>query len=509
MGLFNNFPWTNLHELNLQWIVETLKKCYSPDNPPEAMVISVNGESGEVILYKNAVIRFPDVQDIEWNIWRNTDGQANGIEFNKNNPAKRIQGTYRFAIYDEGNPPPYPVVSVNGETGTIELYTEAYIEFPDITENNWGIQRKLNADTVNETMVGIMLDDDGNLSVTKDETSIPVYTENNPPTFPVTSVNGMTGAVVINPLVSSVDGMTGAVQTWGYKNTSKIDIPIPSNTDDWSIGREIDQGGNLSIKIMYDDNIQKCTAYMIYNDGVNTPTAIKLLTNDDIPSSSGVVSFNGLTGALTITGAELKVNSNTTETINTAISNLNTAVTNLTNDDTILNNEVTNLKNQQSTLAVVIRNDTTPLTAIESNQLVYIIDSDLPNTPDGFYFANNAIASETTITANDIRELNVPGGVLNYFNRKINRRVSGVTSKSALETRITDICTSMDNADITFGYIIVGFADQTIGIAGAPGFVVYWKRASDSYGAIIFNANYIASDYYYGGAHHWYPFASV
>ena len=63
MALFENFPYTNLHELNLDWIIETLKKCYSPDNPPESMVISVNGASGVVTLYPEAIIRFPDVQD--------------------------------------------------------------------------------------------------------------------------------------------------------------------------------------------------------------------------------------------------------------------------------------------------------------------------------------------------------------------------------------------------------------------------------------------------------------
>ena len=313
MSMFENFPYTNLHELNLQWLIEEVKKCYSPDNPPEAMVISVNGESGIVTLYRDARISFPDVDAVQWNMYRGTDGKITGIEFNKDAPATRINGIQRFVIYDAGNPPPYPVVSVNGQTGAIILYSEAYVEFPDLDGDNWGIQRKLNADTENETIVGLMLNDDGDLSITKDEDTIPVYTSDNPPPYPV----------------RSVDGMTGNVNTWGHTANSKIDIPIPARGDDWSIGRVIDQGGNLSIKIMYDDNIQKCTAYMIYDDGVNTPTPVKLLTLDDIPSSSGVISVNGNTGVVVLTGADIKINSNSNDSIETVIQNTINNIINL------------------------------------------------------------------------------------------------------------------------------------------------------------------------------------
>lgn len=322
MSMFENFPYTNLHELNLQWLIEEVKKCYSPDNPPEAMVISVNGESGIVTLYRDAHIAFPDVDAIQWNMYRGSDGKITGIEFNKDAPATRINGNQRFVIYDAGNPPPYPVVSVNGETGSITLYSEAYVEFPDLDGDNWGIQRKLNANTENETMIGFMLDDEGNFSVTKDEDSIPVFTEDNPPPYPV----------------RSVDGLTGNVHTWGYNTASKINIPLPAPGDDWSIGRVIDQGGNLSIKIMYDDNIQKCTAYMVYDDGVNTPTPVKLLTLDDIPSSSGVVSINGNTGVVIITGSDINLSTNYNKTLEAIINGLKSSIGIVENTDIATHN---------------------------------------------------------------------------------------------------------------------------------------------------------------------------
>ena len=47
MSLFENFPYTNLHELNLDWLIENLKQMQ------DVQVLSVNGQTGHVILYEN------------------------------------------------------------------------------------------------------------------------------------------------------------------------------------------------------------------------------------------------------------------------------------------------------------------------------------------------------------------------------------------------------------------------------------------------------------------------
>ena len=52
--MFHQFPYTNLHELNLDWLIEKVKEAYSPDNPPENIVLSVNGQTGDVVLYEGA-----------------------------------------------------------------------------------------------------------------------------------------------------------------------------------------------------------------------------------------------------------------------------------------------------------------------------------------------------------------------------------------------------------------------------------------------------------------------
>ena len=104
-------PYTNLHELNLDWIINALK---------ESGVISVNGETGIVVLYKEANIELPDIPaDLNWSIKRKTNGTNVGIKFNKAAPMQRIYGNSEFTVYDTGNPPPYPVTSVNGSTGAV------------------------------------------------------------------------------------------------------------------------------------------------------------------------------------------------------------------------------------------------------------------------------------------------------------------------------------------------------------------------------------------------------
>lgn len=106
-------PYTNLHELNLDWIINALK---------ESGVESVNGQSGVVVLYQDATVELPAIPtDLNWVLQRKTNGTEVGIKFNKAAPLQRVYGNSTFAIYDEGNPPAYPVSSVNGQTGAVVI----------------------------------------------------------------------------------------------------------------------------------------------------------------------------------------------------------------------------------------------------------------------------------------------------------------------------------------------------------------------------------------------------
>ena len=134
-------PYTNLHELNLDWIINNLK---------DAGVTSVNGETGIVVLYKEAEVQLPDIpSDLNWRIVRKANGTMEGIKFNKALPMQRVHGSSEFAVYDEGNPPPYPVTSVNGNTGAVTVpvaFDSMVNDFLNIStvspDHSWTLNRK-------------------------------------------------------------------------------------------------------------------------------------------------------------------------------------------------------------------------------------------------------------------------------------------------------------------------------------------------------------------------------
>ena len=135
--MFEDFPYTNFHDLNLDWLLNKIMEAYSPENPPPVgLVLSVNGDTGAVVLYKEAIITLPAIPENAWNIHRIADGASSGIQFIKGQPMQRIDGVNRYNVYDEGNPPPtyISVTSVNGQNGIVNLTGEDI--FTDVGELN-------------------------------------------------------------------------------------------------------------------------------------------------------------------------------------------------------------------------------------------------------------------------------------------------------------------------------------------------------------------------------------
>lgn len=223
--MFENFPYTNFHDLNLDWIIEKIMEAYSPDNPPPVgLVLSVNGETGAVVLYKEQNVQLPSIEETSWNFYRLTDGIAEGIKFTKGQPAERIDGSNRYQIYDTGNPPPSvnpPVSSVDGMTGEVKTWANsAYQTLQTPTPapaNIWDLRRELN----NGDKVGIEFEYDSVNNVYKaylkytPSGGVPARVEllssANIPESGVVSVNNKTGIVTLTGSDISVN--VGGLET--------------------------------------------------------------------------------------------------------------------------------------------------------------------------------------------------------------------------------------------------------------------------------------------------------
>ena len=354
MALFENFPYTNLHELNLDWIINELNRI------KDTTVLSVNGQTGDVILYQNATVQFPNVPEDHWSVIRLANGTERGILFGNDDKAYIVHGSLMNEVYAQNNQPPYPVTSVNGQTGDIVLYAENTVRLPnldDISLHNWNIFRQLN-----NNFLGIEFNEDGTASIIFNTTRDRIYTVNNPPAYPVTSVNGQTGAVnlysdnngvIAFPAITDA-GITGWIMgrnlngtptyiqlnddgtlevTAGANNfrvyttddtsADVINVPTDASSNAWGLIRDTSEG-SVGILFSNDPLLTTPEAYVRYVDSMDNVHTEKLLTASDIPSASGVVSFNGQTGVVVVKGSDLIVSTTDTRTIAQAISDAST-----------------------------------------------------------------------------------------------------------------------------------------------------------------------------------------
>ena len=120
MALFPQFPYSNLHELNLDWLIEQISQLME-----NGTVISVNGMSGIVTLYTDKDVVFPDLAfDPDWSVYRKIADKQAGLKFtgekfyyitkNTTDEDFTVQ-----EVFTSTNPPPYPVTSVNNQTGNV------------------------------------------------------------------------------------------------------------------------------------------------------------------------------------------------------------------------------------------------------------------------------------------------------------------------------------------------------------------------------------------------------
>lgn len=287
-------------------------------------------------------MRLPNVSENVWNIYRISNGVERGIQFTPNG-AERIDGQNRYYLYDSGNPPPYPVTSVNGQTGAV---------------------------------------------------SIPK---------------------VVTDLASAI-----------------LNIDTASNENYWGIARSVSTG---TARIYLDASNNTIKAYISYvsTDGQTTVT-LPLLTSADIPSSAGVISINGKTGTVTLYGTDIYTDSNSNKTVNQAISENTQAISNETSraqgQETILAGRITTAEQQNTAqntaitalengIAIIVTGDTASAT-VPVNGYAYIRNNN-HGLAEGLYINTSASAfPQTGGTAdNTVFTAVSTAGALNELNDKI------------------------------------------------------------------------------------------
>ena len=99
--MFNLFPFTNCHDLNMDWIIQNIKALFSKS------VFSVNNTKPD----ENGNVNLPTVAGVSSVNGIGADGSGN-VQLNASDVG---------ALPDSYTPPPAPVQSVNGQTGAVVL----------------------------------------------------------------------------------------------------------------------------------------------------------------------------------------------------------------------------------------------------------------------------------------------------------------------------------------------------------------------------------------------------
>lgn len=119
-GLFEQFPHTNLHELNLDWIIDLINQF--KQDLEDRTVISVNGMTGEVTLYESENVVLPPLTNVSsWRLIRMMDGQYVGVLFQDGHVWLQQGNSTLKLLTTEDIPSSAGVVSINGLGGVVRL----------------------------------------------------------------------------------------------------------------------------------------------------------------------------------------------------------------------------------------------------------------------------------------------------------------------------------------------------------------------------------------------------
>ena len=194
--------------------------------------------------------------------------RINGVTLVDNKTSKELQ------LYGTDNAPPYPVTSVNGQTGDVTISAGGNVD---------SVNGKTGVVVLNKSDVGL-----GNVD------NVRQYSTSNPPPYPVQSVDGATGAVVTNAVKTTPQSLSDTqkqqVRTNIGAGTSSFDGNYNSLTNKPTIPTKTSQLDNDSHYI---------TASEAPVQSVNTKTGAVVLTQDDVGDGTTYVrTHNDFTNVL-------------------------------------------------------------------------------------------------------------------------------------------------------------------------------------------------------------------
>ena len=235
--------------------------------------------------------------------------RINGVTLVDNKTSKELK------LYGTDNAPPYPVTSVNGQTGDVTISAGGNVD---------SVNGKTGVVVLNKSDVGL-----GNVD------NVRQYSTSNPPPYPVRSVDGATGAVVTNAVKTTPQSLTDTQKQQARTNigagTSNFSgsyddlsnkptipdpytLPVASSTTLGGV-KPVAKTSNMTQSVGVDVNGALYTAPGGGGTGsgdmlksVYDPTGIVEAAGgipDYVANNAPVVSVNGKTGAVKLVKADV------------------------------------------------------------------------------------------------------------------------------------------------------------------------------------------------------------
>jgi hypothetical protein len=171
--------------------------------------------------------------------------------------------------YSASNPPPYPVTSVNGQTGAVNVSIPTVPTKTSDLTNDSGF---ITGFTESDPTVPAWAKEASKPTYTKNEVglanvdNVKQYSANNPPPYPVTSINGQTGDVSTGIAYSTTENLTADTWIDGKPIYMKVISVTATTAGAWhrSSGNDVIANVDAIAKI---DWIHQCNSGTILSGG--------------------------------------------------------------------------------------------------------------------------------------------------------------------------------------------------------------------------------------------------